>query len=231
MNKFIISLCFFVVLSFHILLFLYYKNTQIIISKANQNTSILLQISKVTPIQETIEAVVQEEKKELIKKEKIADKPIIKKAIKEEIKKTKELKINEEKPTNPNIQKNEIKEDINKSVEKTEQKIEKAIPQINNQEQIFIDNYASKLRNEINKNKNYPAISRKLKEEGRVVLSFRVLKSGQFNNMRILLSSYKERLDEAALNALYDTKEFESFYESINKEFLDFELALEFKLN
>ena len=71
----------------------------------------------------------------------------------------------------------------------------------------------------------------KLKEEGRVVLSFRVLKSGQFNNMRILLSSYKERLDKAALNALYDTKEFESFNESINKEFLDFELALEFKLN
>ena len=94
MNKFIISLCFFVVLSFHILLFLYYKNTQIITSKPNQNTSILLQISKVNPIQETIEAVVQEEKKELIKKEKIADKPIIKKAIKEEIKKTKELKIN-----------------------------------------------------------------------------------------------------------------------------------------
>ena len=49
--------------------------------------------------------------------------------------------------------------------------------------------------------------------------------------MRILLSSYKERLDKAALNALYDTKEFESFNESINKEFLDFELALEFKLN
>ncbi len=32
-------------------------------------------------------------------------------------------------------------------------------------------------------------------------------------------------------NGLDLIKEFESFNESINKEFLDFELALEFKLN
>ena len=49
--------------------------------------------------------------------------------------------------------------------------------------------------------------------------------------MRILLSSNKERLDKAALNALYDTKEFEVFDKAINKEFLDFNLPLEFKLN
>jgi periplasmic protein TonB len=238
MNKFIISLCFFAVLSLHILLFLYYRNTQIITSKQSQNTIVLLQLSKVTQIQETAQPIVQEKKeiiekeivKELPKKQNIIDKPIIKKAIKEDLKKSKEIKKSEDKlvkPTTPTIQKEELKESLNKVVEK----IEKSLPQINNQEQEYIDSYASKLRNEINKNKAYPTISKKLKEEGRVILSFRVLKSGQFTNIKILVSSNKERLDKAALNALYDTKEYESFDKSINKEFLDFELPLEFKLN
>ncbi|MBU0923578.1 TonB family protein [bacterium] len=238
MNKFIISLCFFAVLSLHILLFLYYRNTQIITSKQNQNTIVLLQLSKVTQIQETAQPIVQEKKeiiekeivKELPKKQNIIDKPIIKKAIKEDLKKSKEIKKSEDKlvkPTTPTIQKEELKESLNKVVEK----IEKSLPQINNQEQEYIDSYASKLRDEINKNKAYPTISKKLKEEGRVILSFRVLKSGQFTNIKILVSSNKERLDKAALNALYDTKEYESFDKSINKEFLDFELPLEFKLN
>jgi periplasmic protein TonB len=238
MNKFIISLCFFAVLSLHILLFLYYRNTQIITSKPSQNTIVLLQLSKVTQIEETSKPIVQEKKeiiekeivKELPKKQNIIDKPIIKKAIKEDLKKSKEIKKSEDKlvkPTTPTIQKEELKESLNKVVEK----IEKSLPQINNQEQEYIDSYASKLRNEINKNKAYPTISKKLKEEGRVILSFRVLKSGQFTNIKILVSSNKERLDKAALNALYDTKEYESFDESINKEFLDFELPLEFKLN
>jgi periplasmic protein TonB len=238
MNKFIISLCFFAVLSLHILLFLYYRNTQIITSKPSQNTIVLLQLSKVIQIEETSKPIVQEKKeiiekeivKELPKKQNIIDKPIIKKAIKEDLKKSKEIKKSEDKlvkPTTPTIQKEELKESLNKVVEK----IEKSLPQINNQEQEYIDSYASKLRNEINKNKAYPTISKKLKEEGRVILSFRVLKSGQFTNIKILVSSNKERLDKAALNALYDTKEYESFDESINKEFLDFELPLEFKLN
>jgi periplasmic protein TonB len=242
MNKFIISLCFFAVLSLHILLFLYYRNTQIITSKPSQNTTVLLQLSKVTQIEETAKPIVQEKKeiiekeivKEVSKKQNIVDKPIIKKAIKEEFKKPKEIEKNEDiqvKPTTPTVQKEVVKENINKSLEKSKQKIEKALPQINNKEQEYIDNYASKLRDEINKNKTYPTISKKLKEEGRVVLSFRVLKSGQFTNIKILISSNKERLDKAALNALYDTKEFEAFDKSINKEFLDFELPLEFKLN
>ena len=242
MNKFIILLCFFVVLALHTLLFLHYRNTHIISSKPIKNQTVLLQLTKVSQAKETIKPVIQEKKEiiqkeivnELTKKEKFFDKPIIKKSINKEIKKPKEIKKSEDKlvkPTTPTIQKEEVKEKQEKLVEKSEQKIENTLPQINNQEQKYIDNYASKLRDEINKNKTYPTISKKLKEEGRVVLSFRVLKSGQFTNIMIQVSSNKERLDKAALNALYDTKEYESFDKSINKEFLDFELPLEFKLN
>lgn len=221
MNKFIISLCFLMVLSLHILLFLYYRNTQIISSKPNQNSTLLLQLTKVKEkIQKTIEPKIEE-------KAKLPNKPIIKKSQK----KVEEVRKSENKSTVPTIKKEPIEKYTNKPVENTKQKTEKPIQQINNQENIYIDNYSSKLREEINKNKNYPTISKKLKEEGRVVLSFRVLKSGKFTNIRILISSHKERLDKAALNALHETKGYEPFDSSINKEFLDFELPLEFKLN
>jgi periplasmic protein TonB len=84
------------------------------------------------------------------------------------------------------------------------------------------------LREEINKNKVYPTISRKLKEQGKVIISFRVLKNGVFENINIQTSSNIKRLDEAALNALYDTKKFRSFDEEITKDYMDFEVPLEF---
>lgn len=225
MNKFIILPCFIIVVSLHVLFFLYYRNNEIITSIPNKNSSIQFQLTKVKEeVQKKTEALVEEKKefikkeivKEIIKKKKLPNKPIINQSQKEEFKEK----------TVETVEKN-----IDKPIENIEQKTEKPIPQINNQEKIYIDNYASKLRKEINKNKNYPTISKKLKEEGRVLLSFRVLKSGQFTNIKILASSAKERLDKAALNALYDTKEYEAFDNSINKEFLDFELPLEFKLN
>lgn len=228
MNKFIILPCFIIVVSLHVLFFLYYRNNEIITSIPNKNSSIQFQLTKVKEeVQKKTEALVEEKKefikkeivKEIIKKKKLPNKPIINQSQKEEFKEFKEKTVET------------VEKNIDKPIENIEQKTEKPIPQINNQEKIYIDNYASKLRKEINKNKNYPTISKKLKEEGRVLLSFRVLKSGQFTNIKILVSSAKERLDKAALNALYDTKEYEAFDNSINKEFLDFELPLEFKLN
>ena len=227
MNKFIIFLCFISVLSLHILLFLYYRNTQIISSKPNQNLTVLLQISKATQIEEINKPIFQEKKeivkkeivKEPIKKEKSINKPIIKEQ-KEKVQKVEKELV---------IAQNQVVQ--NEPTKEIEQEIEKQIPKVNNQEKLYIDKYASKLRDEINKNKTYPTISKKLKEEGKVILSFRVLKSGQFTNIKILVSSNKERLDKAALNALYDTKEYEAFDKSINKEFLEFDLPLEFKLN
>ena len=150
-----------------------------------------------------------------VEKEKVQ----VKEVIKETVQKTSE-----------NIE--EVKE-IKKTIptEQSTQKTIEPIPKIDYQENMLIDKYASKLREEINKNKTYPTISKKLHEQGNVIISFRVLKSGKFINIRLISSSNKERLDKAALNALYDTKEFEVFDKAINKEFLDFNLPLEFKLN
>ena len=243
MNKFIISASFFVVTSLHILIFLYYRNTPIITSLANKSTTtIQFQLTKINEVEKQIEKPIIEEKKELvkektkeIKKEKLVKPVEIKKTIKtekkESPKKIDEVQVKEEiKETSENVEK---KEEIKKTIP-TEQSTQKTLnptPKIDYQENMLIDKYASKLREEINKNKNYPNISKKLNEQGTVIISFRVLKSGEFINIKVLSSSSKERLDKAALNALYDTKEFEVFDKEINKEFLDFNLPLEFKLN
>lgn len=247
MNKFIIFASFFVVTSLHILVFLYYRHTTIITSLPNKNaSSIQFQLTKIIEVEKQVEKAVFEEKKEIvkekndkIKKEEIVKPVEIKKPIKtekkESPKKIEKVQAKEEikeliQETSENVEK---KEEINKAIptEQSTQKTLKPTPKIDYQENMLIDKYASKLREEINKNKTYPTISKKLKEQGNVIVSFRVLKSGEFINIRLLSSSNKERLDKAALNALYDTKEFESFDKEINKEFLDFNLPLEFKLN
>lgn len=236
MNKFIIIPSFIVVFSLHILFFLYYRNNEIIISKPNKNniSQVQVQLTKVRELkkivkEQQVEKVIEKpiQKKELEKDLiKTTNKPSIKK-IQKITKSENKTEIKESPPLVQNIVET-IKEKPTKKIES----VEKINPPINYQEEKYIDNYASRLREEINKNKNYPTISKKLREEGRVIVSFRVLKTGQFTNIKVFISSSKERLDKAALNALYDTKEFHAFDEKLmNKEFLDFELPLEFKLN
>lgn len=216
MNKFIIFPCFIVVFSLHILLFSYFRNTEIIKSPSNKNDLVQIQLNKAnekTKVKEQPKKeIIKESQKTLQKKEPIKEKNPIQKPLLEEKVIDENLK---------EIEKEEIKAPEPKISEKqnNEQKIK---------ELKYIESYASRLREEINKNKKYPTMSKKLKEEGRVIISFKVLNNGQFENISIKLSSNKERLDKAALNALYDTKEFEAFDKSIKKDFLEFNLPLEF---
>jgi periplasmic protein TonB len=240
MNKFIISASFFVVTSLHILLFLYYRNTPIITSLPNISTpTIQFQLTKINEVEKQIEEPALKKIKEIAKEE-IVKPSEIKKSINPEkkvaAKKPEKDKVQKKETVEKVSEKTEEKEIIEKTnkvvqTENTTQKNEELSPKINYQEKIFIDKYASKLREEINKNKNYPTMSKKLHEQGSVIISFRVLKSGKFTNIKVSISSDKERLDKAALNALFDTEEFEPFYKEINKEFLDFNLPIEFKLN
>ena len=54
--------------------------------------------------------------------------------------------------------------------------------------------------------------------KGNVIVNFRVLKSGKFINIRLISQVIKKDLI-IALNALYDTKEFEVFDKAKNKSF------------
>lgn len=222
MNKFIITISFILVLLLHLSIINYFKLHKIEDSQQIPNNIMMLQLSK-------IETKKELQKEEIVKKEETV-KPKNEKNIKQ-INKPTEIKKETTKPVfNQTVTKEEF---VEKTEEKRIQEIEKSEENINNQNQIikenlFIKNYISQLREEINKNKVYPTISRKLKEQGKVVISFRVLKNGVFENISIQTSSNIKRLDEAALNALYETKKFRSFDKEITKDYMDFEVPLEF---
>ena len=226
MNRFIITISFILILLLHLSIINFFKTTKIESAKQIQNNSLKLQLSKVTEIKKEVtqEKVVEpkiEQKKEIIKKElpKKTFTPTITKAL--EITKEEKSEIKEE-IQSQNISTQEAKPSTTPSVSQEEK--------VNNQE--YMNQYRNRLREEINKNKTYPTISKKLKEEGKVIVSFRVLQNGIFSEIKLLVSSDKERLDKAALNALYDTKHFEPYDNKIvNKEYLDFEVPIDFKLN
>lgn len=226
MNRFIIIISFILVLLLHLSIINFFKTTKIESTKQIQNNSLKLQLSKVTEIKKEVtqEKVLEpkiEQKKEIVKKElpKKTFTPTITKAL--EITKEEKSEIKEE-IQSQNISTQEAKPSTTPSVSQEEK--------VNNQE--YMNQYRNRLREEINKNKTYPTISKKLKEEGKVIVSFRVLQNGIFSEIKLLVSSDKERLDKAALNALYDTKHFEPYDNKIvNKEYLDFEVPIDFKLN
>lgn len=224
MNKFIILISFILVLIIHIAILTNTKTSKKENIQTLDNKMISLKITKSetkTEIQKEEIIVEKQTPKSPIqtKTAKLTDKPS---PIKKETKKDNldTQKIEEKIIENPYIQNNK------QEIQKTEQ-IQ------NTQEQTLKENeylkkYKMELREEINKNKTYPSISKRLKEQGNVIVSFRVMNNGVFDNIKINSSSTIKRLDDAALNALYETKKFKAFGNEINKDYLDFELTLEF---
>ena len=218
MNKFIISSSFIFVIIIHFLILNYFKTSKIQDSQLQDNNPILLQIAKIEPKTETKVEV----QKEVVIIEKKVEKPITKPTPIKQVEKPLPIKtaslVKEEIIENKNLKNSEVVQKT--ETHSNEEKIEK--------ENEYLTKYKTELREEINKNKTYPTISRKLKEQGKVIVSFRVMKNGSFENIKLNGSSNIKRLDEAALNALYETKKFKPFENEINKEFVDFELPLEF---
>ena len=213
MNKFIIFSSFIFVIIIHFSILNYFKTSKIQNSQTQDNNPILLQIAKIEPKTETKVEV----QKEVVIIEKKVEKPVIKPTPIKQVEKPFPIK-KEEIIENKNLKNSEVVQKT--ETHSNEEKIEK--------ENEYLKKYKTELREEINKNKTYPTISRKLKEQGKVIVSFRVMKNGLFENIKLSGSSNIKRLDEAALNALYETKKFKPFENEINKEFVDFELPLEF---
>ena len=218
MNKFIIFSSFIFVIIIHFSILNYFKTSKIQNSQTQDNNPILLQIAKIEPKTETKVEV----QKEVVIIEKKVEKPITKPTPIKQVEKPLPIKtaslVKEEIIENKNLKNSEVVQKT--ETHSNEEKIEK--------ENEYLKKYKTELREEINKNKTYPTISRKLKEQGKVIVSFRVMKNGLFENIKLSGSSNIKRLDEAALNALYETKKFKPFENELNKEFVDFELPLEF---
>jgi len=239
------------------LTFLYEKKAPIVTKPPYQKVSVqLAQLKKpepikkiVNPIEKPIEELIKIEKPIITKKQvfkkpikKKAKRKLVKKTIKKPVKKVTKKKITKKKI----VKKKPIKKVVKKTVEKKVEKIvEKAPSPIQKKEKAakktlakslaqfkkFKTNYKNTLRAAIDRNKKYPIASKRLGEQGLVIVSFRVLKSGIFKNIKLITSSGKKRLDKAALKALIKTAKFKPFTKDINKEYMDLTVPIKFKIN
>ncbi|WP_350306382.1 energy transducer TonB [Photorhabdus viridis] len=69
-----------------------------------------------------------------------------------------------------------------------------------------LQGYQSALRREIEKHKRYPRRAKKMKQQGIVQVSFRLLDSGDLTNPQLVRSSGADELDRAALAAIQQAR-------------------------
>lgn len=197
-----------------------------------QYHKISMQFAQVIPKPKQI---TKSEQKKVIKKE-IFKKPVKKDAKRELVKKTKPIpkkKIQKKKNIKKVVKKKTVEKKIIKAPIK---KVKKTAPKDTTQSlkkyKQIKQNYITQLRVQVDKNKKYPRVSRKLKEQGKVTIIFRVLNNGKFTNIKILKKSSKRRLNKAALDAVLLTKRFKKFPKELsNKQFIDIALPINFKLH
>ena len=241
MNLFLISISFICISTLHYLFFTYEvkKSKPKPIAPEYQKVSIQL-----ASIQKPVETPIEKPKKETSKKKppelkkKTTKKPIVKKAkrkVVQEAKKTIEKKVIKKKTPPKKIEeKKEPKKIEKKPLETKKVPLQKASTENKAQSlkklKVYKQNYLTQLRAKIDSNKKYPKISKRLNEQGQVVVSFMVLQSGEFKNIKIIKSSGKKRLDKAALKALEETKSFKAIPQELKKSFLQISLPITFKL-
>jgi len=231
MNKITLFSSFLIIIIVHYvaITFLYEKKMPIITKPPYQKVSVqLAQIKEPIPVKEVKEII---EKPPVIKKE-VFKKPVKKKAKRKLVKKVIKKKIKKipKKKTVEKIVKKEpvvATKPLIKEKKIAKRTVAKSLKKFKN----FKSNYMTALRLEIDKNKKYPNASKRLREQGLTIISFRVLKSGIFKNIKVITSSGKKRLDKAALKALINTKKFRPFSKEINKEYMDLTLPIRFKIN
>jgi protein TonB len=241
LNKFILSITALLIVATHLFAFAFFtKENKVVVStpKYQKISMQFAQIKKTKVIKKDIKKKIL--KKQVIKKEnkKIFKKPIKKDAKRKYVKKKhiKKRKVIKKKIENQVVKKEDIKKFVNKPILKAPIKDIKKESLKNTTQSMALykkskDDYLTKLRRTIDRNKKYPNASRRLKEEGIVFVSFRVIKSGLFTNIKIHKKSPKKRLNKAALKALLLTRKFDAFPKELkDKEFLDFRLGIRFKL-
>lgn len=201
-------------LHFTVITFSYEKEKPIELKPKYNKISVQLSQFRKIPEEKIIKTLTLDKKlKKIIRKKPKIEKKIFKKRKKKIINK-------------------EIQEKIEKKAIKKETNIlpSKLSTQFLEKTNYIKDNYLLNLRKSIDKNKKYPATSKRLNEEGTSIVSFNVLKSGLFQNIKLTKSSGKRRLDKAAINAVSKTYKFKPFTKEIEEDFLDITIPMRFRL-
>lgn len=231
-SKIIFSIAISVVLGFHFLL-LSSKEKQVKKTVVSQPSS----ISKIS-IQKVVlkkrEAQKAQEKKE---EQKVAKKPPLKNDFKKIVKESKNKVVKEVKEKIVKKVETKKQKEIKKTITKQESSIQKQTlakkekKLISNEKKDFIENeYLSKLREIIEQNKTYPKRAKRLKQEGRVVVSFEILQDGTIRQINIKDPSKFKRLNSAALDLLQGISKFKPIPKELEKNRWVIELPINYSI-
>ena len=91
--------------------------------------------------------------------------------------------------------------------------------------------YLAALAASIDRRKYYPRVSRRRGEEGRVVVSFVIRKTGEITDLMVTESSGSRRLDEAALKTLRRISPFQPIPEALARDAWSITVPIAFHLN
>jgi protein TonB len=91
--------------------------------------------------------------------------------------------------------------------------------------------YLAALAASIDRRKYYPRASRRRGEEGRVVVSFVIRKTGELTDLKVTESSGSRRLDEAALKTLRRISPFQPIPEALARDAWSITVPIAFHLN
>jgi len=90
--------------------------------------------------------------------------------------------------------------------------------------------YISELRSQIEANKSYPLISRRLGHTGLVVVGFTLLADGSIINIRVVKEARFERLSESALAAVRKIGRYKPIPEELQESQIDLTIPVKFTL-
>jgi len=179
------------------------------------------EIKKIEPIVEEVQKI--EPKKEIVKKAKRK----VKKKIKKKIKK---------KPLKKPIKKPIKKEVIEPTPTVVPPMIAK-VPEVTKKnvvspavKEAIKNAYLLKLRKKIEQNKVYPKRAKRLRQEGKVLVSFLVRKNGSIQNIKLVGKSSYKRLDEATLELLKKIARFDAIPEELEKNSWTIEVPINYSI-
>ena len=90
--------------------------------------------------------------------------------------------------------------------------------------------YIEYVKRTLDRNKTYPARAVRYEEEGNVIITFQILKTGALTELRIKSSSGFPSLDRQAIQIVKKSSPFKHFPPNLTENLLTIEVPMEFKL-
>lgn len=174
---------------------------------------IVKKVKKVKPIKK-VKKIVKKAKRKVPKKTKKPVKKIVKKPIEKPIKKV------VQKPS-PKVQPK-----LTAKVQKVSKKVVVSVAK----KQSIRNEYLLKLRKRIEQNKVYPKRAKRLRQEGKVLVSFLIQKNGKIQNISLKGKSSYKRLDKAALELLKKIARFDPIPKELGKDSWAIEVPINYSI-